>query len=108
MRSTFTLAAVAVVLLVAVGVAGCAGKTTTTTQVTVTDSGFSPAESSVKVGDTVTWTNGGGTAHTVTWGDTDSGAVYQGETYSFTFEEAGTYKYFCRYHTSETGELEVR
>ena len=54
----------------------------------------------VAVGTTVTWTNQDGVSHTVTAGDrsTDSGTFAQGQTYSLTFTQAGTFAYFCSVH----------
>lgn len=54
----------------------------------------------VAVGTTVTWTNQDGVSHTVTAGDrsTDSGTFTQGQTYSLTFTQAGTFAYFCSVH----------
>lgn len=65
---------------------------------------FDPTILKVSVGTTVTWTNEGAAVHTVTSaedspnGGLDSGNLRGGETYSFTFEEPGTYNYFCVPH----------
>ena len=68
----------------------------------------------VSVGDTVTWSNGDGTRHTITSGtdDTgdgtfDSGDVAAGETFSLTFTEAGEFPYFCDIHPTMTGVVVV-
>lgn len=58
-------------------------------------------------GDTVTWTFGGTYTHTVTGGNFDSGQQSSG-TFSFTFDEAGTYSYQCNIHpTQMQGEIVV-
>ena len=78
-------------------------------QVIIDDLAFNPQEITIKVGDTVTWTNKGSTSHTVTswntWidenlventivGETwDSGDIEPGESYSRTFDQLGTYDY---------------
>lgn len=72
---------------------------------TVTIDGFAygPESVTVKVGDTVTWTNKDSVDHTVT-ADTASsdapasGSIAKDETYSFTFTKAGTYAYHCEPH----------
>ena len=74
----------------------------------MTEGAFTPAEVTIKAGGTVTWTNGGVTAHTVTFPDSDSGAVYPKHTYSKTFEKPGTYEYYCRFHPTEKGTVEVK
>jgi plastocyanin len=69
---------------------------------------FEPPTITVAVGGTVTWTNGSGTYHTVTGGDTAPDPASpingvldaQGKTYSVTFTKAGTYQYFCQPHQS--------
>ena len=78
------------------------------TKVQITDSGFTPAHLLVKVGDMVTWTNVGKIPHTVTVGTIDSQAILVHETYTMTFDHAGTFSYYCRYHPTETGTIEVR
>jgi plastocyanin len=55
----------------------------------------------VKAGTTVTWTNDDpGMIHTVTSVDGlfDSGFLDEGATWSYTFEEAGEFEYFCGPH----------
>jgi nitrite reductase (NO-forming) len=54
----------------------------------------------VPIGTTVTWTNGDNQLHTVTAvdGSFDSGFLEEGATYSFTFDQAGEFEYFCLPH----------
>ena len=76
---------------------------------------FIPAEVSVSVGDTVTWSNDDSAAHTVTSGtpsdgpdDTfDSSLFMAGTTFSYTFDKAGEYNYFCMVHPWMTGKVQV-
>src|SRR3990172_11116042 len=74
-----------------------------------TNSCFDPAEAIIDVGGEVTWTNDDTAAHTVTSGDLandpdnvgtefDSSLFGPGKTFSQTFEEAGTFPYFCMVH----------
>ena len=71
---------------------------------------FQPASLTVKVGDTVTWTNNDSTAHTVTADDNsfDSGNIDPGATYKHTFDKAGTVPYHCSIHSSMTGSIVVQ
>lgn len=64
---------------------------------------FQPGETTVDVGTTVTWTNEDGVTHTTTSDDElwDSGNLSTDETFSFTFDEPGTYTYFCQIHPSQ-------
>lgn len=108
MRRAFFFAVVVGALAAAVGQVGCSGGSSDAAKVSITDSGFTPAEVSIRAGQTIAWTNDGTTQHTVTWGDVDSGGIAQGDTYSHTFEQAGTYDYFCRYHPSQKGTVTVQ
>jgi plastocyanin len=60
-------------------------------------SGFSPSRLTVEAGTTVTWRNTGVEAHSVVSQDQlfDSKLMDAGETFSVTFEAAGTYRYHC-------------
>lgn len=58
----------------------------------------------VSKGTTVTWTNNGAIGHDVTSDDASpqqglsSPMLASGETYSYTFDETGTYNYYCQPH----------
>jgi plastocyanin len=66
------------------------------------DNFFAPANITVEPGTTVTWVQSGNNPHTTTSYDGlwDSGMIEGGSrgTFSFTFEEPGTYDYFCIPH----------
>lgn len=64
---------------------------------------------SVPVGSTVTVVNQDSIGHTWTSNDLfDSGTLSQGDTFEFTFDEAGEYEYYCAIHpTQMTGTLTV-
>jgi plastocyanin len=68
------------------------------------DNFFDPANITVEPGTTVTWVQSGNNPHTTTSYDGlwDSGMIEGGSggTFSFTFEEPGTYDYFCIPHES--------
>jgi LPXTG-motif cell wall-anchored protein len=81
------------------------------TSVTIRDFEFAPASVTVDVGDTVTWTNEGPTPHTATADDGssfDTGLLEAGESRSHTFEQAGTFQYFCQPHPNMRGTVTVR
>ena len=75
----------------------------TNNQISIANFAFSPATLTVKKGTKVTWTNNDSVAHTVT-ADTasdhapDSGNIAPGDTYSFTFDDEGTFAYHCEPH----------
>lgn len=69
-------------------------------KVEIEDFAYAPETLTVKVGTTVTWTNKDNVGHTATsdTGVFDSGMLQKGESFSFTFTQAGTYPYFCAPH----------
>lgn len=85
----------------------------------MTNNAFQPNLVQVDVGDTVTWTNDDSTAHTVTSGVNgqpdgifDSSPNFNpllasGQTFSYTFREAGDYPYFCALHQNMVGTVSV-
>ena len=77
--------------------------------VSIQDFSFSPAQITVAPGTTVTWTNEGPSPHTTTADDGtwDSGTMEQGEDFSFTFDEPGTYTYHCSIHPDMTATIKV-
>jgi len=69
---------------------------------------FQPAELTVKVGTTVTWTNRDDIPHlVVSAGKFRSKALDTDDKFSFTFTAAGDYKYFCSLHPHMTGTIKV-
>ncbi len=70
--------------------------------VSMEDNFFDEADITVPVGTTVTWVQNGDNPHTTTSYDGlwDSGLMAGGSrgTFSFTFDEPGTYTYYCRPH----------
>jgi plastocyanin len=80
--------------------------------INIVDFFFDPAEVTVQVGTTVTWVNVGPTDHTTTAfvdGDKywDSAIMHEGDTFSFTFKEPGSFDYLCGLHPSMKAHLEV-
>jgi plastocyanin len=77
--------------------------------VAIKDFAFTPQTIQAKVGETITWTNGDSTAHTVTLDDksVDSGNVGPSATYSHAFTQAGSFAYHCVIHTQMTGTITI-
>ena len=88
---------------------------------------FGPQKVTIKVGETVEWQNVSRARHTVTANRSlakdpahvtlpegakpfDSGMIGPGESWRYTFERPGTYRYFCIPHEQlgMVGEIEVR
>jgi len=111
----------------AIVLAACSGSTgdsaqTTTQDVTTTstsedgdgisivDFAFGPKTLGISVGETVTWTNNEtGVPHTVVSDDGvwESDTLRPGDSFSFTFDQPGTYTYFCSIHPAMTATITV-
>lgn len=80
--------------------------------ITVSDMSYSEAEVTVHVGDTVEWVfDDGGIPHDVAGegaleGELQSDLLTEGS-YSYTFDEAGTYTYHCTPHPMMIGTIVV-
>ncbi len=70
---------------------------------------FAPQTLTVTVGTTVTWTNNDSAPHTVTSKNDvfDSPTLSRGDTFSYTFDQKGTFDYYCKIHTTMTAKIIV-
>ncbi len=76
---------------------------------------YLPADITISTGDTVQWDNVDTAAHTVSGGSPadgpsgvfDSSLLMAGGDYSFTFDDAGNYDYFCMVHPWMVGSVTV-
>jgi plastocyanin len=116
-RSTIAALMVAALALCACGSSGSSDKSTGATvatpaggaAVSYENYNASPKTITVKLGQSVTWTNKDGAAHNVvsTGGPgadkISSPSIPQGGTFTFTPSAAGTIKYVCTYHPQMTG-----
>ena len=77
--------------------------------VDVIDLDYDPRDVAVGVGSTVSWTNVGELPHTVTdrAGAFDSGLMMTGDIYRRTYDEIGTFEYFCTLHPDMIGTVVV-
>ena len=77
---------------------------------TLTTTAFSPNPLTVSAGTTVTWTNSDSTEHTTTSdnGTFSSGAINGGKSFSFTFQNKGTFTYHCSFHPNMVGTVTVQ
>jgi len=81
-------------------------------EVKIDNFSFGPATLTVSVGTTVTWTNRDDIPHTVVSSDDPktfkSKVLDTDEKFSFKFEKAGTYPYFCSIHPKMTARVIVQ
>ena len=95
-----------------------AAATTTTTptasestdKVEIADFKYAPETVTVKAGTEVTWTNSDDATHTATADDSsfDTGDLDQGDAKSVTFDQAGRFTYYCRFHPFMKATVEVQ
>jgi plastocyanin len=84
-----------------------------TVNVKIENFAYSPDPVTIPAGTKVVFTEEDSTAHTVTSSDGtpplfNSGNLDQHQSWSHIFAKAGTYKYFCQYHTYMTGTIVVK
>jgi plastocyanin len=80
-----------------------------TTGIDIAGFAFAPQTVTVKVGDTVTWSNADARSHTSTADDGtwDTGTIGGNTSASITVTKAGTFAYHCKIHPDMTGTLVV-
>jgi plastocyanin len=119
-RHRLLLSVAAFALIGAMAATGCSSKaksaaptttkaTTTTAKsvnagavIDISEYMFSPMSVTIKVGQTIEWKNEGNVAHTVTETSPPhsfaSNDINPGQTFTQTFDKAGTYSYVCSIH----------
>ncbi len=76
--------------------------------ITIVNFAYEDPEFTAAVGDEVVWVNEGAAPHTVTGEDFDSGVIRSGKGWTHTFDEPGTYEYWCTNHEGAmTGTIVV-
>lgn len=80
-------------------------------EVNITNMMFTPSQVTVVKGTTVTWTNNDKVSHTVVIDHGDgphSGNISPGASFSYTFQNTGSYQYHCSIHPSMRGTIVVQ
>lgn len=81
-------------------------------KVTIKDKKFDPAKITLKAGQSVQWTNKDNSDHQVVItldgkAEKESENLGNGETFKHTFDKPGKYRFVCKYHPREKGEITV-
>ena len=74
-----------------------------TYNIEISNFAFNPSEIKIKTGDTITWINKDSAPHTVTsdsGNELNSPQLSNGQNYSRTFSNTGTFNYYCSVHPS--------
>lgn len=108
-RPLIALMAAAALLALGIATALPTRAGSATHAVAIADFAFAPGTLTIRVGDTVTWTNNDSVVHTATStsGAFDSGDLQPGASYSMTFTAPGTFDYRCTPHPFMTGRIVV-
>ncbi|MDE2399756.1 MAG: cupredoxin family copper-binding protein [Patescibacteria group bacterium] len=77
--------------------------------VTIQNMAFSPSSLTIKKGEMVVWTNKDSVPHTVVANDggSKSSTLNPGQSYAFTFNNAGSFAYHCGIHPSMKGTVVI-
>lgn len=69
---------------------------------------FNPSTITISKGTTITWTNEDSVQHALKSDIFESETLNQGDSFTHTFNDAGTFEYICRIHTSMKGTIVVQ
>jgi plastocyanin len=88
---------------------GSIEKIANTNQVKIDNFSFTPKTLTIPIGTAVTWTNQDDIPHTATSTENKfaSPVLDTDQTFSYTFQERGSYPYFCKIHPTMTGTIVV-
>ena len=78
-----------------------------TVHVSIVGYAYSPSQVIISKGDTVIWTNQDSVRHDINGDGIESSLLSKGETFSMTFNKAGTYNYICTPHPYMKGSVIV-
>jgi plastocyanin len=76
--------------------------------ITIQNFAFSPATLTVKKGTTITWTNQDSAPHQIKSNSFNSPKLATGQSFSFVFNDIGSFDYSCSIHPSMTGKIIVQ
>jgi plastocyanin len=118
-KSTIFSIGLILVAVLLLGLTGCRSSKTVSSTVASSTSGnsvsianftFTPGTLTVPAGTTVTWTNNDSATHRVAsdTGVFNSGDLPQNASFTFTFNNTGTFPYHCSIHTYMHGTIIVK
>ena len=110
LKATFSISTAIALVFVFMLIPAACGSPTAANIVEMYNLQYFPASLTVSVGTTVTWKNTEAAAHSVTSdiGLFDSRPFNPGDSYTHTFNTAGTYRYRCTIQAGMTGTIFVK
>lgn len=79
-----------------------------TLNISIVNFSFNSQVLNIHKGDTVVWTNKDSVSHQITGENFNSPVFGNGQNYSFTFNDVGTFSYHCNIHPFMTGTIIVQ
>jgi len=79
-----------------------------TNTINIQNFAFEPSVLTIEKGATVTWMNSDSAPHQIKSTNFNSNQLSKGQTFSFAFNDAGTFDYFCSIHPSMVGKIIVQ
>lgn len=98
------------VIGIAAALSACSASPTNTpakNTVNIQGNAFSPAEITIKQGESITWVNKDSVGHTVVGLTFTSSLLDTGQSFTQVFASAGTFEYHCSVHPSMVGKVIV-
>ena len=78
-----------------------------TNAINIKNFSFNPGAITIKKGSTITWANNDSAPHTIKSATFNSEILDKKQSFSFTFNQTGTFSYLCSIHPSMTGKIIV-
>jgi len=122
-KALYLISSLFIIIIFIVSVSGCSkddnpannNSNPGPNEVFMQSNSFSPQSKMVSVGTTIKWVNKDGTTHNVISGAPgspsgvfDSGDLGMNGEFTFTFNQTGTFTYFCSHHFGMTGTVIVQ
>jgi plastocyanin len=76
--------------------------------ISISNLAFNPNNLTIKKGTTVTWVNDDQVPHAISGNAFSSESLNTGQSFSFTFNNTGTFSYICSIHPSMVGKIIVQ
>ena len=98
------------VIVFAAALTACSASSTNTpaaNTVNIQGNAFSPAEITIKQGESVTWVNKDSVGHTVVGTTFTSALLDTGQSFTQVFSSVGTFEYHCSVHPNMIGKVIV-
>lgn len=87
--------------------AGSTAAPSTANAISIQNFAFNPSVTTIKKGTTITWTNNDSAPHQIKSASFNSSQLAKGQSFSFSFNDVGSFDYSCAIHPSMAGKIIV-